>query len=66
MNAYPFMLIEAKVNKEDEKKPPIKPSPADVICQRGGRGTVGFDNIGNKIFRSLVSMQKVVAILKTK
>ena len=59
------VLIKENKNKEDEIDfVIIKPNPADVLCQRGGKGSVGHDHIGNKRYRSLVLMHKVLSCLK--
>lgn len=52
--------IKEKESKKDaeEKNPIIKPNPADVLCQRGGKGSKGHDHIGNRRYRSLVLIHK--------
>ena len=58
------MLIQAKESKEDEKKTLIiDHNPADVISRKGGKGGISVDNIGSRIYRSLVLIYKVLSIL---
>ena len=58
------MIIQTEENKENEKNTLIiDHNPADVICRKGGKGGISVNNIGSRIYRSLVLIYKVLSIL---